>query len=97
MGDGEWDMGYGIWEMGSGGTPRHSLPDEDASSQMPAPPAGALGIEAASFASGRGNGMRERDAGTGFPDGPQGEEQAASEDTAESPAATDERHEKANG
>ena len=47
--------------MGSGGTPRHSLPDEDASSQMPAPPAGALGIEAASFASGEGNGIRERE------------------------------------
>ena len=61
MGDGRWDPA---------GTPRHSLPDEDASSQMPAPPAGALGIEAASFASGRGNGMRERDPGTGFPDGP---------------------------
>ena len=58
MGDGRWEMGNGRWEMGSGGdgrdagTPRHSLPDEDASSQMPAPPAGALGIEAASFASG---------------------------------------------
>ena len=72
MGNGKWEMGNGKWEMGSGGTPRHSLPDEDASSQMPAPPAGALGIEAASFASGRGNGMRERDAGTGFPDGPPG-------------------------
>ena len=91
-------MGDGIRRDGrDAGTPRHSLPDEDASSQMPAPPAGALGIEAASFASGRGNGMRERDPGTGVPDGPQGEEQPASEDTAESPAATDERHEKANG
>ena len=95
MGYGIWDVGYGTWDPA--GTPRHSLPDEDASSQMPAPPAGALGIEAASFASGRGNGMRERDPGTGVPDGPQGEEQPASEDTAESPAATDERHKKANG
>ena len=64
---------------------------------MPAPPAGALGIEAASFASGRGNGIRKRDSGTGFQDEPQGEEKTASEDTAESPAATDERHEMANG
>ena len=70
MGDGEWGMGNGRWDMGDGrwdpaGTLRHSLPDEDASSQMPAPPAGALGIEAASFASGEGtgsgNGIRERE------------------------------------
>ena len=83
MGDGRWDPA---------GTPRHSLPDEDASSQMPAPPAGALGIEAASFASGEGTGC-----GNGSSGRTQGEEQPASEDTAESPAATDERHEKANG
>ena len=97
MGDGRWDVGDGRWVMGSGGTPRHSLPDEDASSQMPAPPAGALGIEAASFASGEGNGMRERGSGNGSSGRSQGEEQPASEDTAESPAATDERHKKAKG
>ena len=70
MGDGKWEMGMGngIWDPA--GTLRHSLPDEDASSQMPAPPAGALGIEAASFASGEGTGFGNGDPGTGFPDGP---------------------------
>ena len=63
--EGRRTKGFGMWVLECGGDAPPSLPDRDASSWKPPLPAGALGIEAASFASGYGKRRRERETESG--------------------------------